>query len=73
MIALLSATWDEINTVERCLEESEKGSGEELQFKSGKIFGKKSVLAKTGVGIKRARKGTSYIIQKPVEEPPQKI
>src|ERR1700758_1584131 len=35
-----------------------------MEFISGKLYGKYVLLGQTGVGIKRARKGTSFIIQK---------
>ena len=64
MIALLSATWDEINKLKSDIELAEEGVSGDLQYIVGKLYGKKLVLAASGVGIRRARAGTSFIIQK---------
>ena len=64
MIAVLSATWGEIQRLSEDLVTEVKGIEAELQFRSGELYGQAAVLAETGVGIRRARAGTSYILQK---------
>ena len=64
MIALLSATWDEISRLKRDIQVSEEGADGELKYKVGDLYGRSVVIAVTGVGIRRARVGTSFIIQK---------
>lgn len=64
MIAIISATWDEIKGIKKKLSGTEEGRWDELGFIIGTLFGKPVIIGQTGVGIKRARKGTSFIIQK---------
>lgn len=64
MIAIISATWDEIRGIKREISRIEEGRWERVEFISGKLYEKSVLLGQTGVGIKRARKGTSFIIQK---------
>jgi len=64
LIALLSATWDEISLLKRDIQVAEEGASGELKYKIGELYGQSVVIAVTGVGIRRARTGTSFIIQK---------
>jgi len=64
LIALLSATWDEISRLKRDIQVSEEGADGELKYKVGDLYGRSAVIAVTGVGIRRARVGTSFIIHK---------
>ncbi len=64
MIALLSATWDEISHLKRNIQVAEEGVNGELNYKIGELYGQSVVIAVTGVGIRKARAGTSFIIQK---------
>ena len=64
MIALLSATWDEIILLKRDVQVADEGANGELEYKIGELYGQPVVIAVTGVGIRRARAGTSFIIQK---------
>jgi adenosylhomocysteine nucleosidase len=41
-----------------------QGTWNELQFFKGDLDGKSILFARTGVGIRRARNGTNYVIQK---------
>jgi len=64
LIALLSATWDEIILLKRDVQVADEGANGELEYKIGELYGQPVVIAVTGVGIRRARAGTSFIIQK---------
>lgn len=64
MIALLSATWDEITLLKRDVQVTEEGSNGELKYRIGELSGQPILLAVAGVGIRRARTGTSFVIQK---------
>ncbi|MBI4228630.1 MAG: hypothetical protein HY693_02785 [Deltaproteobacteria bacterium] len=64
MIAVVCATWYELDENKSCLQITDQGSWNDLQFLKGDLDGKPVLFARTGVGIKRARKGTSYIMQK---------
>jgi adenosylhomocysteine nucleosidase len=43
---------------------TDQGTWDELQFFKGDFDGKSVIIARTGVGIRRARNGTIYVIQK---------
>jgi nucleoside phosphorylase len=64
LIAIISATWNEIKEVRKELSRTEEGHWEEMEFIKGRLCGKPIILGQTGVGIKRARKGTGFVIQK---------
>ena len=64
MIALLSATWDEISRLNKDLQITEEGASGELKYKIGELYGQSVVIAVAGVGIRRARAGAGFIIQK---------
>lgn len=64
MIALLTATWDEITLLNKNIQVSEQGGNADLEFVLGDLFNLPIVAAQTGVGIRRARAGASLIIQK---------
>ncbi len=64
MIALLSANWDEIGQLKKDIKITKEGGNSELQYKIGDLYGCSIIIAVTGVGIKRARTATSFIIQK---------
>jgi adenosylhomocysteine nucleosidase len=64
LIAIISATWDEIKGIKKEISKTQEGLWQEMEFASGNLYGKSVVLGQTGVGIKRARRGTSLIIQK---------
>lgn len=64
MIALLTATWDEIASLKKNIRVSEKGVSGDLEYVLGDIFGRSIVAGQTGVGIRRARAGASFVIQK---------
>ncbi|MEE8299509.1 MAG: hypothetical protein V3R67_09045, partial [Thermodesulfobacteriota bacterium] len=64
MIALISATWDEITLLKRDVQVTEEGSNGDLEYRIGELSGQPILLAVAGVGIRRARTGTSFIIQK---------
>ena len=64
MIAIMVSDWGELEVSKNSLELYHRGGREELEFMRGKLHGKEVVLARTGIGINRARKGTNFIIQK---------
>lgn len=64
MIALISATWDEITLLKRDVQVTEEGSNGDLEYRIGELSRQPILLAVAGVGIRRARTGTSFIIQK---------
>jgi adenosylhomocysteine nucleosidase len=64
LIALLTATWDEIRLLKRNIQVSEQGRSGELKYLIGELSGRPVIAAQTGVGIRRARTGASLIIQK---------
>lgn len=64
MIAILSATWDEIEGIRNDLLVTQKGVWDELEFVMGNLYEKSVLLGRTGVGIRRTRKGTGFVIQK---------
>lgn len=64
MIALITATWDEIRLLKQGFIIHEQGSSGELNYIIGDLHGTRLVLAEIGVGIRRARSGASLIIQK---------
>ncbi len=64
MIAILSALWDEIEKLTKELHPAEEGRAKDVRYKLGSLYGRRVLLGQTGVGIKRARTGVSYIIQK---------
>ena len=64
MIALLTATWDEIRLLKREIQNSEQGTNGDLEYLLGDLHSQSIVAAETGVGIRRARAGTSFVIQK---------
>lgn len=64
MIAVICANWFELRGIERNLRITDQGSWNELQFFKGVMDGKSILFARTGVGIRRARNGTIYVIQK---------
>lgn len=65
MIAIISATWDEIKGIKKKLSGIEEGRWDELGFIIGALFGKPVIIGQTGVGIKRARKALSYFASYP--------
>jgi len=67
VIALISATWDEITLLKRDVQVTEEGSNGDLEYRIGELSGQPILLAVAGVGIRRARTGTSFIIQKLVQ------
>jgi adenosylhomocysteine nucleosidase len=46
------------------LQITDQGSWNDLQFNKGDLYGKPVLFARTGVGIRRARNGTNYVIEK---------
>jgi len=64
LIALLSANWDEISQLKKDIKITEEGGNSELHYKIGDLYSCSIIITVTGVGIKRARSATSYIIQK---------
>lgn len=64
MIAVICANWFELEDNKGYLQITDQGSWNELQFFKGDLDGKSIVFARTGVGIKRARDGTNYVIKK---------
>ena len=64
LIALLSATWDELEHLNSEFLSEQEIIADELHYKIGFLSGKRVALGVTGVGIRRARKGSSSVIQK---------
>jgi len=64
LIAVICANWFELEDNKGYLQITDQGSWNELQFFKGDLDGKSIVFARTGVGIKRARDGTNYVIKK---------
>lgn len=64
MIALLTAKWDEIRLLKQDMQVSETGKNDSLEYALGELYGQSAVIAETGVGIRRARSGASFVIQK---------
>jgi len=63
LIALLTATWDEIALLKKNILVSDGGTSGDLDYVLGDLYGQSIVVAETGVGIRRARAGASFIIQ----------
>jgi len=64
VIALITATWDEIRLLKTDIQVSEDGTSGSFKYVLGDLYGKSAVVAETGVGIRKARTGASFIIQK---------
>ena len=64
MIAIICANWFELEDSRGYLKISEQGAWNEVEFYKGDLLGKPVLFARTGVGIRRARNGTNYLIQK---------
>ena len=64
MIAILSALPDEIGELKTDFRMSGGEHTKEVRLHLGELYGKEVLLGNTGVGIGRARTGTSYVIQK---------
>jgi adenosylhomocysteine nucleosidase len=64
MIAVLSAVWDEVERLSVDMDTLEEGRTGNIHYRIGNLYGKNVLLGSTGVGIKRARTGASFIIQK---------
>lgn len=64
MIAIVCSTWEEIRGIKARISKTEEGEWEGIRYIFGKILDKPVLLGISGVGVKRARKGTSFIIQK---------
>ncbi len=64
MIAVICANWFELAGSKISLQVTDEGTWNELQFFKGHLDGKPVLFARTGVGIRRARDGTGYVIQK---------
>jgi adenosylhomocysteine nucleosidase len=64
LIAFICANWFELGESKGYLRISDQGTWNELQYFKGDFDGKSVIIARTGVGIKRARNGTIYVIQK---------
>jgi len=64
LIAIICATWDEIKRNSSSLGVTDRGVSDELQYLQGELNGKPVVVGCTGVGIRKARRGTSYLIEK---------
>jgi len=64
VIALLTATWDEVTLLKKDIQVAEEGASGDLEYKIGELYGQSVVIAMMGVGIRRARTGASLIIQK---------
>jgi adenosylhomocysteine nucleosidase len=64
LIAVICANWFEFGESKSYLQISDQGTRNELQFFKGNFGGKSILFARTGVGIRRARNGTNFVIQK---------
>ena len=64
MIAIICSTWDEIKEIKPSLSKTEEGVWEGITYISGRLCKKPVLLGITGVGIKKARKGTRFIIER---------
>lgn len=64
MIAVIFANWSELKDIKSYVRVTEKGTWNDLHFFRGDIAGKPILLARTGAGIRRARNGTKYVIQR---------
>jgi adenosylhomocysteine nucleosidase len=64
LIAIICANWFELEDNRRYLKITDRGAWNELEFFKGELFGNPVLFARTGVGIRRARNGTNYLIQK---------
>ncbi len=64
MIAIICSTWDEIKEIKPSLSKTEEGVWEWITYISGRLCKKPVLLGITGVGIKKGRKGTRFIIEK---------
>ena len=64
MITLLTATWDEIRLLKKNILVSNRGASGDLEYVLGDLYGQSILAAETGVGIRRARAGASFVIQK---------
>jgi adenosylhomocysteine nucleosidase len=64
VIAVICANWLELEDNKSCLQITDQGTWNELQFFKADLDGKSILFARTGVGIRRARNGTNYLIQK---------
>ncbi|MGB7292049.1 MAG: hypothetical protein WBD99_07755 [Thermodesulfobacteriota bacterium] len=64
MIAIICANWFELDHNKGYLQITDQGAWNELQFLKGYLYGKPVLFARTGVGVRRARNGTNYVIQK---------
>jgi adenosylhomocysteine nucleosidase len=64
LIAIVCSTWEEIKGIKTSLSKTEEGKGEGIRYIVGKLSDKPVLVGVTGVGIRRARKGTSFVIQK---------
>ena len=64
MIAIICSTWDEIKEIKASLSKTEEGEVEGIRYISGRLSEKPVLLGITGVGIKKSRKGTRFIIER---------
>ncbi len=64
MIAIICAIWDEVKKNKISLRITDQGVSDGLQYLNGELNGKPVLMGCTGIGIRKARKGTSYLIQK---------
>jgi adenosylhomocysteine nucleosidase len=64
LIAVICANWFELDDNKSYLQITDQGSWNDLQFFKGDLYGKPVLFARTGVGIRRARNGTNYVIEK---------
>jgi nucleoside phosphorylase len=64
MIAVLSAVWDEVERIGADIDAIEGGRVGDTRYKKGNLYGKNVLIVSTGVGVRRARTGASFVIQK---------
>ena len=64
MIAIFCANWFELYDNKSNLHITDRGAWNELEFFKGDLYGKPVLFARTGVGVKRARNGANYVLQK---------